>query len=242
VAYPQTTKTILTAADISRTVDRIAHQILEKTEGARDAVLLGIPTRGFPLARRLAVRIATFEDVSIPVGVLDVTLYRDDLRMRNRRVQAIPVVVGLRWHWRKGTQYDQLLPLQHAGMQELQQHALDLVGRFVDVFKKQDAAAYARKERRPQQRAGQRQVAAPQSAPHVARSTIGFELDCELITVDRGEKMVALKSVAQIVAVRFVSLDSFYVKYHSKAYDKNRGAWPSVVPRTSSVLAAQFLC
>src|SRR5882757_7655569 len=57
-----------------------------------------------------------------------------------------------------------------------------------------------------------------------------------------GEKMVALKSVAQIVAVRFVSLDSFYVKYHSKAYDKNRGAWPSVVPRTSSVLAAQFLC
>ena len=59
MAYPQTTKTILTAADISRTVDRIAHQILEKTEGARDAVLLGIPTRGFPLARRLAARIAT---------------------------------------------------------------------------------------------------------------------------------------------------------------------------------------
>jgi pyrimidine operon attenuation protein/uracil phosphoribosyltransferase len=75
----------LTAADISRTVDRIAHQILEKTEGARDAVLLGIPTRGFPLARRLAARIATFEDVSIPVGVLDVTLYRDDLRMRGAR-------------------------------------------------------------------------------------------------------------------------------------------------------------
>jgi pyrimidine operon attenuation protein / uracil phosphoribosyltransferase len=85
VAYPQTTKTILTAADISRTVDRIAHQILEKTEGARDAVLLGIPTRGFPLARRLAARIATFEDVAIPVGVLDVTLYRDDLRMRGAR-------------------------------------------------------------------------------------------------------------------------------------------------------------
>jgi pyrimidine operon attenuation protein / uracil phosphoribosyltransferase len=85
VAHPQTTKTILTTADISRTVDRIAHQILEKTEGARDAVLLGIPTRGYPLARRLAGRIATFEDVSIPVGVLDVTLYRDDLRMRAAR-------------------------------------------------------------------------------------------------------------------------------------------------------------
>ena len=85
MAYPQTTKTILTAADISRTIDRIAHQILEKTEGARDAILLGIPTRGFPLARRLAARIATFEDVAIPVGVLDVTLYRDDLRMRGAR-------------------------------------------------------------------------------------------------------------------------------------------------------------
>jgi pyrimidine operon attenuation protein/uracil phosphoribosyltransferase len=79
------TKTILTTADISRIVDRIAHQILEKTEGARDAVLLGIPTRGFPLARRLAGRIDAFEDLAIPVGLLDVTLYRDDLRMRGAR-------------------------------------------------------------------------------------------------------------------------------------------------------------
>ena len=85
MAHPQTTKTILTAADISRTVDRIAHQILEKTEGARDAVLLGIPTRGYPLARRLAARIEAFEGVAVPVGVLDVTLYRDDLRMRGAR-------------------------------------------------------------------------------------------------------------------------------------------------------------
>lgn len=75
-------KTILSAADISRTIDRIAHQILEKTEGARDSVLLGIPTRGFPLARRLADRIHAFDGVTVGVGVLDVTLYRDDLRMR----------------------------------------------------------------------------------------------------------------------------------------------------------------
>ena len=47
-------KTILTPADVARVVDRIAHQILEKTSGAADAVLLGIPTRGVPLARRLA--------------------------------------------------------------------------------------------------------------------------------------------------------------------------------------------
>jgi len=89
VSYPhvdtQTQKIILTAADISRTVDRIAHQILEKTEGGRESVLLGIPTRGHPLATRLAERIHAFEGISIPVGVLDVTLYRDDLRMRSAR-------------------------------------------------------------------------------------------------------------------------------------------------------------
>jgi pyrimidine operon attenuation protein / uracil phosphoribosyltransferase len=78
-------KLILNSADISRIVDRIAHQVLEKTEGARDSVLLGIPTRGFPLAQRLASRIHAFENISVPVGVLDVTLYRDDLRMRGAR-------------------------------------------------------------------------------------------------------------------------------------------------------------
>ncbi|UWZ60029.1 bifunctional pyr operon transcriptional regulator/uracil phosphoribosyltransferase PyrR [Dactylosporangium aurantiacum] len=78
-------KTILTAADVARVVDRIAHQILEKTSGAAETVLLGIPTRGVPLARRLAARIATFEGVTIPVGVLDITLYRDDLRLQATR-------------------------------------------------------------------------------------------------------------------------------------------------------------
>ena len=52
----QPVRTLLNAADLARTVDRIAHQVLEKTGGARDAVLLGIPTRGAPLARRLARR------------------------------------------------------------------------------------------------------------------------------------------------------------------------------------------
>lgn len=78
-------KVILAAADVSRVVDRIAHQILEKTQGAADTVLLGIPTRGVPLARRLAARISTFEDVAVPVGVLDITLYRDDLRRHATR-------------------------------------------------------------------------------------------------------------------------------------------------------------
>ena len=78
-------KTILTAADFARVVDRIAHQILEKTSGAAETVLLGIPTRGVPLANRLASRIAAFEGVTIPVGSLDITMYRDDLRLRGVR-------------------------------------------------------------------------------------------------------------------------------------------------------------
>lgn len=95
MAYPPTAhpslprqpsvKVILAAADVSRVVDRIAHQILEKTQGAADTVLLGIPTRGVPLANRLAARISTFEDVTVPVGVLDITLYRDDLRRQATR-------------------------------------------------------------------------------------------------------------------------------------------------------------
>jgi pyrimidine operon attenuation protein / uracil phosphoribosyltransferase len=63
----------------------MAHQVLEKTGGGRETVLLGIPTRGVPLARRLAARVNAFEQVELPVGVLDVTLYRDDLRLRGAR-------------------------------------------------------------------------------------------------------------------------------------------------------------
>ncbi len=75
-------KLILSAAELTRVIDRIAHQILEKTSGAADAVLLGIPTRGVPLARRLADRIQAFEGIQVPAGALDITLYRDDLRLR----------------------------------------------------------------------------------------------------------------------------------------------------------------
>jgi pyrimidine operon attenuation protein / uracil phosphoribosyltransferase len=78
-------KVIVDGADLARIVDRIAHQILEKTGGAQDVVLLGIPTRGAPLARRLAARIQAFEGVAVPMGTLDITLYRDDLRLRGAR-------------------------------------------------------------------------------------------------------------------------------------------------------------
>ena len=84
-AAPTPVRTLLDAADLARVVDRIAHQVLEKTGGVRDVLLLGIPTRGAPLARRLAARVQAFSDVAVDVGTVDITLYRDDLRLRGVR-------------------------------------------------------------------------------------------------------------------------------------------------------------
>ena len=78
-------KTVLEQAEISRALSRIAHEIIERTRGAQQIVLLGIPTRGVPLAGRLAARIAQVESRQVPHGSLDVTMYRDDLRMRPAR-------------------------------------------------------------------------------------------------------------------------------------------------------------
>jgi pyrimidine operon attenuation protein/uracil phosphoribosyltransferase len=76
---------VLDPRDISRALTRIAHEILERNKGASDLVLLGIPSRGVPLARRVAEKIASVEGLDVPVGSLDVTMYRDDLRMRPAR-------------------------------------------------------------------------------------------------------------------------------------------------------------
>src|SRR3712207_7203773 len=62
----------------------MAHQLIEKCAGA-DVVLVGIPTRGAPLARRLAARVEAFSGVPVDVGTADITLYRDDLRLRGVR-------------------------------------------------------------------------------------------------------------------------------------------------------------
>lgn len=72
-------RAVLQDADISRALTRIAHEILESNKGADGLVLLGIPTRGVPLARRLAAVIGQISGAEIPAGSLDVTLYRDDL-------------------------------------------------------------------------------------------------------------------------------------------------------------------
>src|SRR6266702_3977181 len=78
-------KAVLTHEEIRRALTRIAHEILERTHGGEGVVLLGIPTRGVYLARRLATRIGEFEDAPVPVGSLDVTMHRDDLRLRPAR-------------------------------------------------------------------------------------------------------------------------------------------------------------
>ncbi|HZU94355.1 MAG TPA: bifunctional pyr operon transcriptional regulator/uracil phosphoribosyltransferase PyrR [Microbacterium sp.] len=72
-------RTVLHEADVSRALTRIAHEILESNRGAENLVLLGIPTRGVTLARRLAVLISEIAQTTVPSGALDVTLFRDDL-------------------------------------------------------------------------------------------------------------------------------------------------------------------
>ena len=73
-------RVVLAPTEISRALRRIAHEILEGNKGSEGLVLMGIPTRGAPLAHRLAVALHDVEGVNIPVGTLDITMYRDDLR------------------------------------------------------------------------------------------------------------------------------------------------------------------
>ncbi|AWK09444.1 bifunctional pyr operon transcriptional regulator/uracil phosphoribosyltransferase PyrR [Streptomyces spongiicola] len=79
---------VLEGPDIARVLTRIAHEIVERAKGADDVVLLGIPTRGVFLAGRLAAKLAGITGRTIPVGSLDITMYRDDLRLRPARALA----------------------------------------------------------------------------------------------------------------------------------------------------------
>ena len=76
------TATVMAADDIRRAVTRIAHEILERDKGAADLVLVGIADRGDDLARRLAAEVSRIEGAEVPVGVLDITFYRDDIGLR----------------------------------------------------------------------------------------------------------------------------------------------------------------
>jgi pyrimidine operon attenuation protein / uracil phosphoribosyltransferase len=84
-AVPQGARAVLEPAEIERALTRIAHEILEHNKGLDDLVLMGIPTRGVDLAQRLMERLADVEGSAVPVGSLDVTMYRDDLRLRPAR-------------------------------------------------------------------------------------------------------------------------------------------------------------
>ncbi|MFT4165162.1 MAG: bifunctional pyr operon transcriptional regulator/uracil phosphoribosyltransferase PyrR [Microlunatus sp.] len=81
----ETTRVVMDADRITRACARMAHQILEANRGAKDLMLLGIPTRGVHLAHRLAAAMAEVEGVEIPTGSLDITMYRDDLRRHPTR-------------------------------------------------------------------------------------------------------------------------------------------------------------
>jgi pyrimidine operon attenuation protein/uracil phosphoribosyltransferase len=91
---PSVARAVLDAPDVGRALTRIAHEIVERNHGAGDVVLLGIPTRGVWLARRLGERLAGIDE-PVPIGSLDVTMYRDDLRLRGvRPLEATEIPAG----------------------------------------------------------------------------------------------------------------------------------------------------
>ena len=84
--------------DVRRALTRVAHEILEHNRGAEDLVIVGIHTRGVYLARRIAANLAEFEGVEVPVATLDVSLYRDDLRVRDQsqtKLQPTDIPIGI---------------------------------------------------------------------------------------------------------------------------------------------------
>jgi pyrimidine operon attenuation protein/uracil phosphoribosyltransferase len=91
---PLVARPVLDATDLTRALTRISHEIVERNRGAHDLVILGIPTRGVALARRVAALVAAIESRAVPVGALDTTMYRDDLRLHGVRaleLTEIPV-------------------------------------------------------------------------------------------------------------------------------------------------------
>ncbi|GHE63182.1 bifunctional pyr operon transcriptional regulator/uracil phosphoribosyltransferase PyrR [Streptomyces spiralis] len=95
-ANPQASaaRPVLEGPDIARVLTRIAHEIVERAKGADDVVLLGIPTRGVFLAQRLAAKLEQITERKVPRGSLDITMYRDDLRMQPPRALARTEIPG----------------------------------------------------------------------------------------------------------------------------------------------------
>jgi pyrimidine operon attenuation protein/uracil phosphoribosyltransferase len=78
-------RTVLDENDIARAITRIAHEIVERNKGISGLVLLGIPSRGLPLAARISAQLERIDGGAVPLGSLDITMYRDDLRLRPAR-------------------------------------------------------------------------------------------------------------------------------------------------------------
>lgn len=87
-------RVVLDAGDISRALTRISHEILERNKGAADLLLIGLQTRGVPLAERLAERIEAVEGHPVAVGSLDITMYRDDIKSQPTRAPHRTSVPG----------------------------------------------------------------------------------------------------------------------------------------------------
>src|SRR5919197_3909779 len=85
---------VMNEADIRRAITRIAHEILERNKGPQDLVLVGIAARGDDLARRLAGEIGRIEGGDVPIGVLDITFYRDDIGLRAEAPEVHETRIG----------------------------------------------------------------------------------------------------------------------------------------------------
>ena len=103
------TRTVLTREDIRRAVGRIAHEILERNRGPDGVVLVGMRTRGVPLAARLAAAIQEFEGQAVPVGTLDIGLYRDDIPAMDLHPQIKPTELPTDIHGKRVVLVDDVL-------------------------------------------------------------------------------------------------------------------------------------
>ncbi len=104
-----TGRTVLTSEDIRRAVGRIAHEIVERYRGLDEVMLVGMRTRGVPLAARLAAAIQEFERQAVPVGALDIGLYRDDIPAMDLRPQIRPTELPTDIHGKRVVLVDDVL-------------------------------------------------------------------------------------------------------------------------------------
>jgi pyrimidine operon attenuation protein/uracil phosphoribosyltransferase len=104
-----TARVVLTADDIRRAVRRIAHEIVERNQGLENVALVGLRTRGVPLAERLAAAIEEFEGQRVPVGALDIGLYRDDISSMELRPRLQPTDISISIDGRRVVLVDDVL-------------------------------------------------------------------------------------------------------------------------------------